>query len=179
MAAKDAPGRLQLVQLFVNTVDLEGGSDELADAPAATRWLRQHGLLGNRDRVEDTDVARLAAVREALRDLAGANAGEDVPEASVTTLNRAASPLVVRVGDGAELVPERRGADGVIAALLAAVYTAQVDGTWSRLKTCRDDACRWAFYDTTKNRAGTWCDMAVCGNRAKARAYRERAAGSR
>jgi predicted RNA-binding Zn ribbon-like protein len=176
VAVKDAPGRLKLVQDFLNTVDLEGGSDELADAPAATRWLREHGLLGARERLDDDGRDRLVAVREALRDLAGANAGEDVPDASVALLNRVSSstPLVVRVGDITELVPERRGLDGAIAALLAAIHTAEIDGTWSRFKTCRQDACRWAFYDTTKNRSGTWCDMAVCGNRAKARAYRVR-----
>ena len=46
------------------------------------------------------------------------------------------------------------------------------DGTWRRLKACREDTCQWAFYDRSKNRSGTWCSMAVCGNRAKARAYR-------
>ena len=35
--------------------------------------------------------------------------------------------------------------------------------------------CRWAFYDGSKNRSGRWCDMASCGNRMKARAFRERA----
>ena len=179
MAVKEAPGRLKLVQDFLNTVDLEGGTDELADAPAATRWLRDHALLGARERLDDDGHGRLVAVREALRDLAGANAGEAVPDDSVAVLNRVSTstPLVVRVRDtpdAAELVPERKGADGVIAALLAIVYTAQVDGTWTRFKTCREDVCRWAFYDATKNRSGTWCDMAVCGNRAKARAYRGR-----
>jgi predicted RNA-binding Zn ribbon-like protein len=179
VAVKDAPGRLKLVQDFLNTVDLEGGTDDLADAPTATRWLRDHDLLGGRERLDEPARHRLVAVREALRDLAGANAGEAVPEASVTVLNRVSTstPLVVRVRDtaeAAELVPDRKGVDGAIAALLAIVYTAQVDGTWVRFKTCREDVCRWAFYDATKNRSGTWCDMAVCGNRAKARAYRVR-----
>jgi predicted RNA-binding Zn ribbon-like protein len=48
------------------------------------------------------------------------------------------------------------------------------DDTWNRLKACRLDNCQWAFYDTSKNRSRTWCSMKVCGNRAKARAYRER-----
>jgi predicted RNA-binding Zn ribbon-like protein len=47
-------------------------------------------------------------------------------------------------------------------------------GTWDRLKACRQETCRWAFYDNTKNRSGVWCTMEVCGNRAKARSYRER-----
>jgi predicted RNA-binding Zn ribbon-like protein len=32
----------------------------------------------------------------------------------------------------------------------------------------------WAFYDRSKNRSGHWCSMRVCGNRAKARQFRER-----
>jgi predicted RNA-binding Zn ribbon-like protein len=46
--------------------------------------------------------------------------------------------------------------------------------TWDRLKACRLDDCQWVFYDHSKNRSRTWCSMRVCGNRAKARAYRER-----
>jgi predicted RNA-binding Zn ribbon-like protein len=49
-----------------------------------------------------------------------------------------------------------------------------VDGTWPRFKTCRNDECRWAFYDHSKNRSGTWCTMADCGDKLKARAYRQR-----
>lgn len=35
-----------------------------------------------------------------------------------------------------------------------------------RLKICRN--CGWLFIDRSKNRSRRWCDMAVCGNRAKA-----------
>ncbi|MGZ6979737.1 MAG: CGNR zinc finger domain-containing protein, partial [Acidimicrobiia bacterium] len=41
-------------------------------------------------------------------------------------------------------------------------------------KACRHDECQWAFYDRSRNRSGQWCVMAVCGNRNKARSYRER-----
>ena len=52
------------------------------------------------------------------------------------------------------------------------------EGTWSRLKACREHGCEWAFYDATRNRSRTWFDMQVCGNRAKARAYRHRQSAS-
>jgi predicted RNA-binding Zn ribbon-like protein len=48
------------------------------------------------------------------------------------------------------------------------------DGTWSRMKACRNDTCHWAFYDASRNRSGKWCSMAICGNRAKVANYRER-----
>jgi predicted RNA-binding Zn ribbon-like protein len=41
-------------------------------------------------------------------------------------------------------------------------------------KPCRNHPCRWLFYDHSTNRSGTWCTMAVCGNRLKARADRRR-----
>jgi predicted RNA-binding Zn ribbon-like protein len=58
--------------------------------------------------------------------------------------------------------------------VLAAVGAAMADGSWRRLKACRSDSCRWAFIDNARNLSRQWCDMAVCGNRAKARAYRSR-----
>jgi predicted RNA-binding Zn ribbon-like protein len=48
------------------------------------------------------------------------------------------------------------------------------DGSWERLKVCPADDCLWAFYDRSRNRSRRWCDMEVCGNRAKVRGYRER-----
>lgn len=45
-----------------------------------------------------------------------------------------------------------------------------------RLKICPN--CEWLFIDRSKNRSRTWCDMAVCGNRAKARLhYRKKRKG--
>ncbi|MCE5252638.1 MAG: CGNR zinc finger domain-containing protein [Actinomycetia bacterium] len=43
-----------------------------------------------------------------------------------------------------------------------------------QVRECADDACGWLFLDTTKNASRRWCDMADCGNRAKARRYRAR-----
>jgi predicted RNA-binding Zn ribbon-like protein len=51
------------------------------------------------------------------------------------------------------------------------------EGTWERLKVCPAHDCLWAFYDSSRNRSGHWCSMKVCGNRAKARSYRERHRG--
>ncbi|MBX9455617.1 MAG: CGNR zinc finger domain-containing protein [Rhizobium sp.] len=41
-----------------------------------------------------------------------------------------------------------------------------------RLKICPN--CEWLFIDRSKNRSRTWCDMAVCGNRSKARLHYHR-----
>lgn len=51
---------------------------------------------------------------------------------------------------------------------------AEAEGTWGRLKACRNEDCLWIFYDAPKNRSGRWCNMDVCGARHKMRAYRQR-----
>jgi predicted RNA-binding Zn ribbon-like protein len=42
------------------------------------------------------------------------------------------------------------------------------------VRACAADPCRWLFVDTSRNRTRRWCDMKVCGNRAKARKFYER-----
>lgn len=43
-----------------------------------------------------------------------------------------------------------------------------------QVKQCEAPTCLWFFIDETRNRSRRWCDMAVCGNRAKARRARAR-----
>lgn len=43
-----------------------------------------------------------------------------------------------------------------------------------RLELCDAHDCGWLFVDASRNRSRRWCDMSDCGNRAKARRYRER-----
>jgi len=44
----------------------------------------------------------------------------------------------------------------------------------SRIKQCPGRDCGWLFFDTTKNKNRRWCEMEVCGNRAKQRRLRKR-----
>ena len=81
-----APGELEIVQRFVNTLDIEAGTDELDSPAALTAWLERHGLFAGRGRsaspgpaaeqapraaahvaVTATDLRRAVALREALR----------------------------------------------------------------------------------------------------------------
>jgi predicted RNA-binding Zn ribbon-like protein len=179
MAVKQrAPGRLELVRDFVNTRDLEQGTDELGDADDAAGWLADHGMPATGGPVPEADRERLVAVREALRSLMHANnAGDAPPPAALRTLNEQAQEAALGLrfdADGADLVSTCGGVDSTIADLLAIVHDSMREGTWSRLKACPSDDCQWAFYDHSRNRSGTWCDMSECGNRAKARAYRDR-----
>ena len=76
--------------------------------------------------------------------------------------------------DEIALAPAAGGVDGALGRLLAIIARAIEDGTWQRLKVCPADTCQWGFYDTSRNRSAVWCDMRVCGNRAKVREFRER-----
>ena len=172
-----APAELELVREFVNTLDIEEGSDALASPAGALGWLGAHGLADGERAIAEADRLRLIDVREALRDLLLANnLGSPPPAEALAVLNEqsAEAAVVLRFGaDGAALVTSCGGVDSAIARLLAIVYGSMSDRTWRRLKSCPAEDCRWAFYDHSRNRSGTWCEMGKCGNRAKARRYRE------
>ena len=174
-----APGALRLVQRFVNTNDLEGGPELLPDAAALRDWLAAAGLLERTARVTAADHERAIALREALRDLASANADLPHDPAAADVVNAAARRArLAPVFDGAHsgLEPSASGVDAALGHIVAALHTAVAEGTWPRLKACERDVCRWAFYDHSKNRSGHWCSMAVCGSREKnRRAYTRRA----
>ena len=179
---KAAPGDLNHIRRLVNTIDLEDGSDEITEPASLRDWLAERELIDPGAELTAADVRQVHELREALRKMLLANNGDPIDPAAVDTMCDAAkrAELQVKVGaDGqARLVPVRTGIEGAIGRLLAIVFRAQAEGTWSRLKACAlHDTCEWAFYDWSKNRSGTWCDMAVCGNRSKARAYRERRRG--
>jgi predicted RNA-binding Zn ribbon-like protein len=172
-----APGDLELVRTFVNTLDLFR-SDTVATTEALRAWLAERQLIGSEAAVSQADLTQAVRVREALRDLAEANAGESVPREALETLRSAAERAALRLAftdDGRlALEPLADGVDGALAQLLEIVHRAMHAGTWARLKACRDKTCRYLYYDHSKNRSAAWCDMATCGNRNKARRRRAR-----
>lgn len=172
------PADLDLVRDFVNTLDVEARSDALATPTGVAEWCARRGLWSAHEDVGDTDRARITELREALRSLLLANAGATLDDKALATLNRSATysgmGLRFDAGGRARLDPAHGGAKALVGTVLAAVYRAQAQGLWPRLKVCAEDTCRWAFYDSSKNRSRTWCSMASCGNRAKSRTYRRR-----
>jgi predicted RNA-binding Zn ribbon-like protein len=179
MAAQPAPGELEVVREFVNTWDEEDREESLGSPDALAGWLREHGLLDAGAHATPADVRHARDLREALRALLRANHGDPLDTDAVATVDAAArrARLEVRFDPtgAASTAPGAGGVDGALGAILARVAEAQRDGTWPRLKVCSADTCQWAFYDTSRNRSGVWCDMAVCGNRQKVKAYRRRA----
>ena len=178
---QEAPGRLEQVREFVNTLDLNPGLEELREPHDLRDWLIAHGLAPNDLRVSRAELRRAIELREALRAILVSHTdGGHAPADACQTLDACAERARVRLHfddqGGACVHSAAAGVDGALGRLLSIVHDAIADGSWSRLKACRDHTCAWAFYDHTKNRSGAWCTMETCGNRAKARSYRGRRA---
>jgi len=175
----EASGVLGLVQAYVNTVDLEDGPDEFSDPTALAGWLLARGLMDPGHGAEPADLRHAIAVREAIRGVIGANTGAAVYPVDTATLNEAAgaSRLRIRFGsDGkARLEPEIGGVVGAMGRIVGSVFTAMAEPDWTRLKLCDSQTCRWVFYDQSRNHSSRWCSMAECGNRSKAKRFRQRA----
>ncbi len=174
-----APGRLETVRSLVNTWDVEAGVDRLSSTQGLDGWLEQASLAAGDAGCGPAEVERAIALREALRSALAANhAGAPVPTDAVAVLNDAAGradlSLALTPDSGWVARPRAEGFDGAVGALLVTVADAMAAGTWSRLKVCANDTCRWAFYDQSRARSGRWCSMQVCGNRAKQQAWRAR-----
>jgi predicted RNA-binding Zn ribbon-like protein len=171
-----ATGDLGLVQAFVNTVDLQDGPEELSDPNTLKAWLVAKGLLDGAQPVDASDLKHAIALREAIRSVIGANSGSKVYPVDIATLNEAAAASGLRMRFGVDgkprLEPEATGVVGAMGRIVAAMYAAMEGEDWWRLKLCSSQACRWAFYDRSKNHSSRWCAMASCGNREKARRFR-------
>lgn len=175
-----APGRLELVRNFLNTYDAQKNVDAIATPAALTAWLKENDLIDRKAKigVGQGEVSYAQRVREDIRALAQRNNGLDCdcPTAELEAASR-------RSGYRMELDPatgtcalraEADGLDGALGRILAAVHAAMLERTWSRLKACADETCRWAYFDHSKNGCSRWCSPDTCGNRSKVKRFRER-----
>ena len=122
-------------------------------------------------------LAQATELRAAIHDI-GAALGRHAkpPEAALASL----SALHARCVAKAELAPGAlscrwswsvraspvEAALGPIALAAVRLFT---DGDFHRIRECGGHACGWLFYDRSKNNRRRWCEMEVCGNRAKQR----------
>ena len=179
---RKAPGRLELLQRFINSYnhDLPREWDRLGTAAKAQAWLRQKELIRPGTRVAAAEAARLRQLRESIRSLAIANVDGRADRDAADVVRRASrgATLVVAVDhDGqTHLEAAKPAVDGAIATLLSILHEAQLIGDWPRLKGCRQ--CGYAFFDRSKNRSAAWCAMSICGNRTKNRAHYRRRRGA-
>jgi hypothetical protein len=151
---------VKLLVAFLNTGSAVAGTELLADPVGWRMWAAERGLT------TDADLDRARRVRDALRDAVGDPSGHGGGEGM-------GSPVRIELRGGA---PVLAATDAVGAVLAAAARIAVLD-QWDRVKICPAEDCGWAFFDRSRNRSRTWCSMRVCGNREKARNWRERARG--
>ena len=161
---------------------------------AALAWFVDRGVIhregADRARAKlppirpprDGDLDRVHAVRDALREVAEAIAEQRAPRAAaLDTVNRALHARQV-----IELVPAPDGChvdhrhvgdpiDDALARLADPLVTELTAGHPERIRVCASDTCQWIFYDASRTGRRRWCDMATCGNRAKAARHRARA----
>jgi predicted RNA-binding Zn ribbon-like protein len=161
--------------------------NHLRDAATVATWIAHAGTLSAHaakrlraelstrfDRAEEL-LACALGLRSAIQDVGSAiAAGGSPPEAALATLSTLHARCLARAalvaGSGAlrwawsvEASPVE-AALGPIALAAVKLFT---EGDFRRIKQCGGPACGWLFYDTTKNNGRRWCEMEVCGNRAK------------
>ena len=169
---------------FLNTSELENGArvDRLRTVDQAVRWFAQRGLIHaeSLDPTED-DLERVRAVRDALREIADAVVEErSLAKASLERVNsairaRAVTELVAGpdgIGIGHRHVGDP--IDDALARIADPLIQELAAGHPERVRICANDSCRWVFYDESRAGRRRWCDMAICGNRAKAARHRAR-----
>jgi predicted RNA-binding Zn ribbon-like protein len=165
-----APEPARLVQEFVNTTWRRTGEETWTGPGELRRWLVDRALLPPGTAVTQDDLALAVRVREALRDLLTRNRPAGAPSVLRNLPLRPTADHSGRLG----LEPAGTGTKAALARVLVAGFEGTRTGDWDRLKVCAAPDCRWVFYDPSRNRSAVWCNMAVCGSRAKSNTYYRR-----
>jgi predicted RNA-binding Zn ribbon-like protein len=171
---------------FLNTLDLDDGqlTEHLGEPADAAAWFAAQGLVHAEStyRWKAADLDRVRTVRHALRDVVDAVVdGRRPAKVSVELVNEALEyrqPARLELDGTACRIGHRHGAD-TVADALGSIAEAIVDelatGRPDRFRVCANDRCQWTFYDSSPTGRRRWCDMATCGNQAKAARHRARA----
>ncbi|HEV7900120.1 MAG TPA: CGNR zinc finger domain-containing protein [Planosporangium sp.] len=177
---QELPPSLRPVLAFLNTVDVELATDDLAGGPSTvSAWLAAGGLISDGVVVTPAEYRTALALRSGLRALALLNNGGPADEAALEEGRRALRrvPLIAALTDNGDTALVPGATRPVLAALgrIAAGYVlATASGQWQRLRRCPAGDCAWVFWDSSPKGGRRWCTMRVCGNRAKARTFAER-----
>lgn len=186
---------------FVNTDDTRRTDtvrrvDALRDFDLFIDWLQAAGVLdgeraaGIRRRAFQQPAGAAAALVDArrVRTTLRALAERVVPPAKARSDALGEINRILGRSAGTRRVEQR--ADGTyartfvtvgdaFAGLMLPIVDSAADsliaGELARVRRCSDPRCPHVFIDTTKNGRRRWCDMATCGNRAKAARHRRRA----
>ena len=158
-----APGGLELIRDFINTLDVLPDTDKIGDPASLASWLAEHRLVPT----QPTRGAARAPFGQRRFPLAP-EAAEAFDDAVGSARFRVRADEAGRL----ELLPtDAGGLEHAVGGLASIMLAAQQGGTWPRLKACAE--CHWALYDRTKNRSAAWCGS-QCGAQIRARRHRRR-----
>jgi predicted RNA-binding Zn ribbon-like protein len=174
------------------------GEEALRDYEDLVAWAEHAGALDENERRDLLRAAeaepkkaaavhrRAIALREAVYRILSAVAARRAPEQGDVDLLNAAVAEAYRhlrlVPTASRFTWEWWGAEGALDLPLWKVARSAADLLVSpeleRVRECAGEKCDWLFLDASRNRSRRWCDMAACGNRAKAqRNYARRRGG--
>src|SRR5947207_3500356 len=159
--------------------DTFGRLTEHLGNPAWTSYfLRQWHFAKPR---ESAPIAKLKRLRSALRNSCEAlSAGKPVPPTELRRLNQALNVSGKRQlrqrqnGLKIDFVPSSFNWNWILAEIVRPFANSLSNGDSARIKICRNDGCRWVFYDSTKAKSRLWCSSTSCGNRERVRRARAR-----
>lgn len=169
---------------MINTVE-QGGAGPLdrwqSDADVSA-WLALSGLAAGQGAAPAGLLESARSLRETVRELV-VQRKSGAPLA-LSELNRAlaagGSHLELSETQGAGLSLARRYPSKTPAQWLLPVAEAAADllvhGDFGLVRKCESEACSLWFYDRTRSHKRRWCSMALCGNRHKVAAFRQREA---
>jgi predicted RNA-binding Zn ribbon-like protein len=173
------------------------GEEALRDYEDLVAWAEHAGALDEKERrsllrAAEAEPKKVAAVhrraivlREAIYSIFSAVAARRAPEpGDVDLLNEAVAEAyrhLCLVPTASGFTWEWRGVEGALELPLWKVARSAADLLVSpeleRVRECAGEKCDWLFLDASRNQSRRWCDMAACGNRAKARRNYERRRG--
>ena len=157
---------------------LKSTPKELLRAPSdLTRWFAAAGVTTASVAASDSDLELARSLRESIYQAAVFRiAGKAIPDQARRLVNRVAAlvPAVVRLERDDEL-----RITGDARAILANIAREAV-GLFARdspyrVRQCEGETCTLLFVDTSRKGERRWCSMAGCGNKAKVKAFRNRA----
>lgn len=193
----EPPQSDELFVTFANTLEFTRGlpTDHVEEPSALLAWLKENGLLNERGRAMEAQRLRRDPA-EAQRRLERFRYLRDLVHTIAERVNDGHRPTREQIRDlnhilrhglhYHQLVSDAEGnrysvtqvgdhldqARATIASSLAN-FLAQDDP--HRLRTCANDECREVFIDRSPTGRRRWCDMRICGNRAKVARHRSRA----
>lgn len=168
---------------FVNTVgawvDGEPLRDKFANADDLTRWAEMTNIVGRRTSMTSPILRRAVVLRRVLYRIFAAVVEKRTPvQRDMEIFNRelavTRSQECLGYTDGGFCLQFRESPERLLWAVVRSAAELLTSENLARLRQCPGEECAWLFLDTSRNGMRQWCQMRACGNRAKARKFRER-----